>query len=341
MSGSRPPSMADVAERAGVSHQTVSRVLNAHAYVRPATRERVLVAIEELGYRPNQAARALVTARTATVGILSAETTHFGPASTVLAIEAAARASGYYVSTAALSAYDPDTVDAALEQLIAQGVDGILVVVPQEEVLRLVDEAAPTVPVVAVAARTAIPPGTGTRYVHVDQAKGGRLATDHLLGLGHTRIAHVAGPFGWCDADQRAAAYAAAMTEHGLEPWIAPAGGWSAADGYAIGRRLAERIALGDGPTAVFVANDYLSLGVLRAFWEAGLTVPGDVSLVGFDDIDGSGFLVPALTTVRQPFAELGRVATRALLDPGAGSSPVAAVIPPELVVRDSTAARA
>lgn len=343
MPGTRPPSMADVAARAGVSHQTVSRVLNGHAYVRPDTRDRVLAAIDELGYRPNRAARALVTARSATIGILAAEQTHFGPASTVLAIEAAARAEGYFVSVGTVPAYDAASVTTVLDQLMNHGVDGVVVVVPLREVMRLIDDVAPAVPVVAVAARGDIPAGSPIRYVHVDQTRGGSLATEHLLGLGHERIAHVAGPDGWYDADRRGAAYREAMARAGLEADVVVAGDWSARDGYEIGVGLAERIAAGTGPTAVFAASDYLAMGLLRAFWERGVRVPEDVSVVGFDDIDGSGFLIPALTTVRQPFAPLGDAAVRALLDrwssdPAGSAGAVAAVIPPELVERGSTA---
>jgi DNA-binding LacI/PurR family transcriptional regulator len=334
--------MADVAARAGVSHQTVSRVLNGHAYVRPDTRERVMAAIDALGYRPNRAARELVTARSATIGILAAEQTHFGPASTVLAIETAARAEGYFVSVGTVAAYDTQSVTRVLDQLMNHGVDGVVVVVPLREVMRLIDDVAPAVPVVAVAARSDVRPGSPIRYVQVDQALGGKLATAHLLGLGHERIVHVAGPEGWYDAQQRAAAYRSAMGGAGLEAEVLEAGGWSARDGYELGGRLAARVRAGGGPTAVFAANDYLAMGLVRAFWEQDVRVPEDVSVVGFDDVDGSGFLVPSLTTVRQPFAPLGEAAVRALLErwsaePADGGG-VAAVIAPELVVRGSTA---
>ena len=338
MTATRPPSMADVAARAGVSHQTVSRVLNAHAYVRPETRDRVQSAIEELGYRPNRAARALATARSKTLGILVTNATFFGPASTVFAIEAAARAEGYFVSIGSLPAYDPETVRAALDQLIDQGVDGILVVVPQQQVMDQIDRVALTVPVVAVAARSDIPAGSPIRYVEVDQSLGGALATQHMLDLGHRRLVHVAGPAGWYDADERARAYTDTMAKAGLEARLVPAGGWSAAEGYEVGKALAEEISGGEGPMAVVAANDTLAMGLLRAFWEAGLRVPDDVSLVGFDDIDGSEFLVPSLTTVRQPFAAIGEAATHALLAAEEGGAQVAAVIPPALVIRDSTA---
>ncbi|MBF0815220.1 LacI family transcriptional regulator [Microbacterium paludicola] len=342
MRGTRPPSMADVAERAGVSHQTVSRVLNGHAYVRPDTRDRVQAAIDELGYRRNQAARALVTARSATIGVLTAGTTHYGPTSTVLAVEAAARAEGYYVSVGSLSG--AGSARPVFEQLMNQGVDGVVVVAPLDEVAHLMDDVASAVPVVVVAARPDIPEQSPIRYVAVDQVGGAMLATEHLLGLGHERIVHVAGPDGWYDAAQRAEGHRRLLAEQGLEPRLVAAGGWSARRGYDAGMRLAAELRTAGGPTAVFAANDYLAMGLLRAFWERGVRVPEDVSLVGFDDIDGSGFLVPALTTVRQPFAAVGEAAIHALLDhwsadPSQDAGGLVALIAPELVVRDSTAA--
>lgn len=342
MPGTRPPSMADVAERAGVSHQTVSRVLNGHSYVKPATRERVLAAIDELGYRRNQAARALVTARTATIGILTSGSTHYGPTRTVLAVEAAARAGGYFVSVGSLSG--AGSARPVFEQLMNQGVDGVVVVAPLDEVAHLIDDVAPAVPVVVVAARPDIPEHSPIRYVAVDQFRGATLATEHLLGLGHTSILHVAGPDGWYDAAQRTAGYAAVLAGRGLEPRVIPAGGWSARHGYDAGLALADMVRADHGPTGIFAANDYLAMGLLRAFWERGVRVPDDVSLVGFDDIDGSGFLVPALTTVRQPFRAVGEAAMSALLEHWSAEAEedaggLISVIPPELVVRDSTAA--
>lgn len=342
MPATRRPSMADVAAHAGVSHQTVSRVLNGHAYVRPSTRDRVLAAIEAVGYRRNHAARALATARTATVGVLTAASTHFGPASTVLAIEAAARSAGFFVSVGTLTSDDAASARAVLDQLLAQGVDGMIVVAPLEEVAGLIDAADPSVPVVVVAARPDVPADAASRYVYVDQRGGAEQAVAHLRALGHERIVHVAGPGAWYDASQRADAFAAAMRADGLEPRIEPAGGWAARDGYAAGVRIVAQLRAAGAPTAIFAANDYLAMGLLRVFWDRGLRVPDDVSVVGFDGIEGSDFLVPALTTVRQPFARLGAAATRALLDAWSGDAAaggVVSVIPPELVVRDSTSA--
>ncbi|NHI16704.1 LacI family DNA-binding transcriptional regulator [Microbacterium excoecariae] len=330
MARTNRPSMADVAERAGVSHQTVSRVLNDHAYVREETRARVLDAIGELGYRRNQAARTLVTTRTATIGVVTTSTAHSGPAQTVLAIEAAARDRGYFVSLASVGSRDPREV---FDQLLNQGVDGIVVVAPLAEVAAVVDRHPLAVPCVVVAAR-----GEGAALdVAVDQRRAARDLTRHLLAEGHTRIAHLEGPRGWFDAIERSGGFAEAMAEGGAEPRIVPAGGWAAADGYRAAALLAEEIAAGE-VTAILAANDLLAIGALRACSERGIEAPRDVAVAGFDDIDGAAFLRPSLTTVAQPFADLGAAAVDTLVAAGQGAPPAGAVrIRARLVVREST----
>lgn len=328
--------MADVAALAGVSHQTVSRVLNDHPNVREETRERVLEAIGRLGYRRNRAARALVTARTSTIGILTVGSEFFGPQSTVLAVEAAARARGYFVSVTSLDGYDVDSALVALNHLVDQGVDGVVVVAPLEHVTRAIDEAALNIPVVVVAARTDAPAADAVQYVYVDQRDGARQATEHLLGLGHRAIVHVSGPIGWFDAAERLRGWREAMGDAGCEAVEAAAGDWFAASGFDVGGGLVEKVRSG-AVTAVFAANDYLAIGLLRAFWEAGLKVPEDVSVVGFDDLQSSAYYIPALTTVRQPFAEVGRAALAALLD-GASTPGEPPVLAPSLVPRGSSA---
>ncbi len=334
--------MSDVASLAGVSHQTVSRVLNDHPNVRPGTRERVLAAIAELGYRRNRAARALVTSRSSTIGILTVGNANFGPASTVLAVEAAARAQGYFVSVSSLEAFDAVAAKTALGHLVDQGIDGIVVVAPLVDVARVVEGAGLQVPAVIVAANPDAVPTDSLRYVCTDQRLAAREATEHLLGLGHRRIAHVSGEMAWIDALERNGAWRATMEEHGLAAVEYAAGGWTAETGYAVGRRIADEIAAGDGPTALFAANDYIAIGLLRAFWERGLRVPEDVSVVGVDDLQDSAYFIPGLTTVRQPFTAMGQAAMQALLGIAAGQPRAdgrfEAVLEPELVVRDSTA---
>lgn len=329
----RMPVMADVARVAGVSHQTVSRVLNDHPNVRAETRERVLAAIADLGYRRNLAARALVTRHTRTLGVVSFDTTLYGPASTLYGIEQAARAAGYFVSIVSLKTITRASVLEAIGVLAGQGVDGIVVVAPQRSAARALADLPTGIPAVAVEGGRA----GGVPVVSVDQVAGARQAVEHLLELGHETVWHVTGPADWLEAEGRIKGWRKALTSAGRRVPEPIAGDWSPRSGYEAGRKLAE---LGD-LTAVFVANDQMALGLLRAFTELGVEVPGKVSVVGFDDIPESEFFSPPLTTVRQDFGEVGRQSIELLLrqiqaEEGAGYE--RALVPPQLVVRESTA---
>src|SRR3954464_1767729 len=191
--------MADVAKLAGVSHQTVSRVINDNAHVRPETRRRVLAAMRQLDYRPNPAARALVTGRSRTVGVVSFDTTLYGPASTLFAIEQAAHAAGYFITIVSLQALDRASVMGAIERLRVQGVDGILVISPQEGAAQALVNLPADVPLVAVEAG----PAGSVPVVAVDQFGGAASATRLLLDLGHRVVHHIAGPRDWLEARQR------------------------------------------------------------------------------------------------------------------------------------------
>lgn len=330
----RPPGMHDVARAAGVSHQTVSRVLNDHPSVRPETRERVQAAIAELGYRRNPIARALVTRQTHTIGVLAPASTLFGPASLVIAVEQAARSHGWYVSLASLSDFDPPSVASAIEHFLGQQVDGLVVVAPVPSAVEACSAAALGVPTVMVA--TDAEPSAGFDVVAIDQEEGARLAVRHLLGLGHRTVAHLAGPADWLDAAARSRGWRAELDAAGAAVPAVLTGDWSPESGYRVGLDLA---ASGEMPTAVFAANDLMAIGVIRALVEAGFSVPAQVSVVGFDDIDATGFLLPPLTTVRQDLVTLGRLGVERLLARIDGAEPSAPVRqPPELVVRASTA---
>lgn len=328
----RPPAMSDVAARAGVSHQTVSRVLNDHPSVRPETRERVLEAITALGYRRNTAARALVTRRSGTIGVVTTGSPYFGPTSTLIAVEEAAREHGYFVSVATLTAFDQASVSRAIEHFLSQAVEGVIVIAPQAEVRDALEPYADQVPLVTIAAGFA--EGLGFHTMSVDQELGARLATRHLLDLGHRTVTHLAGPQDWLDARARVIGWRAELAESGAEPGVLITGDWDADRGYEVGRRLAREGA----PTAVFAANDQLALGLLRAFFEAGVSVPGDVSVVGFDDIMGSQHFIPPLTTVRQDFTALGRRCLDMLRSAMANEQLDHTPVEPYLVVRESCA---
>ena len=323
--------MGDVAELAGVSQQTVSRVVNSREYVGGDTRERVLAAMRELDYRPNRAAQALVTGRSKTLGVISIESVAFGPSSVLLGLERAAHAHGYFVSVARLASLDRGSLFQALEQLRRQSVEGILLNTGQDGITHELERRLADVPVVAVEDT----PEARVPIVAVDQERGAAAATQLLLELGHRKVAHVAGPEDWSSARRRMEGWRATLES--AEVPVAPPlfGDWSVRSGHELGRRLAQDPEV----TAVFAANDEMALGVMRAMFEAGRDVPGDVSIVGFDDVPFARYLTPPLTTVRQDFEEIGRLSVDVLLDAigGVEHSHARAVITPQLIVRDST----
>lgn len=335
----RPVAMTDVARRAGVSHQTVSRVLNGHLHVRESTRERVRAAIDELGYRRNSSARALVTRQTQTLGVIAFDTTLYGPASTLFGIEQAARQAGYFVSIVSLKELTEQGVREAIDYLAEQSVDGLIVIAPQRQAVAALAGVPSELPVVAVEGGQA----PDLPVVCVDQPGGATAVTRHLLDLGHATVWHVAGPEDWLEADARRLAWSATLRAAGAPVPQALTGDWSPRSGYLAGQRLAawHRADPAD-VTAVFVANDQMALGLLRAFQEAGIAVPDQVSVAGFDDLPEAAYFSPPLTTVRQDFAEVGSRSIALLLDQvatGRGAEPSRVTTPARLVVRASTSA--
>jgi DNA-binding LacI/PurR family transcriptional regulator len=328
----RAPSMADVAAAAGVSHQTVSRVLNGSDLVREDTRTRVLAAIDQLGYRRNNAARMLATNRSHRIGMISAHLALHGPSMIAVAVQDAGYDAGYDVSLVAVHDFSAATLRGAVDRLLDEAVEAIVVAVAHRDARDAAISLDLPVPLVVVQGVS-----EGQRMaVGIDQEAGARLAVEHLLDLGHRRVAHVAGPSEWVEAGQRRAGWQRAHEERGLLPGPELAGDWSARSGYVAGLRIA---AAGD-VTAVFVANDEMALGVLHALHERGRAVPDEVSVVGFDDVPEAAYLWPALTTVNQEFSTLGRRAVDLTLRALAGEAePATDLIAPELVVRGSTAA--
>jgi len=321
--------MHDVAARAGVSHQTVSRVLNGFESIRPATRDRVLAAIAELGYRRNLAARTLVTNRSRAIGVLAPAVSEYGPTSTVQAIEVAARAAGYHplVTT---TASDRGSILSSLGFLLDQAVEALVVIAPQQRVLEAIRELELAVPILTLQSLGA----DSASAVTVDQAGGARRAVEHLIGLGHRRIQHVSGPLEFFEARARAGGYETAMRAAGLPPLPVCVGVWTA----EAGMRAAS--AIDAETTAVFSGNDQMALGVISGLAARGRRVPADVSIVGFDDVPEARFYLPALTTVRQDFERIGRIAVESLIRQVEGRE-AAVMVPlqPELIVRDSTTA--
>ncbi|QOR71620.1 LacI family DNA-binding transcriptional regulator [Ruania alkalisoli] len=335
-SGARPV-MTDVAQRAGVSQKTVSRVVRGEANVSDAVRERVNAAIAELGFRPNAAARALVSKRSNAVGILTPATALYGPSAELLGLERAAGRAGLAVLIASAEGGDAQTVTAAIRRLVDSGVDGLLMgsLLTSEGVDETELHGKPAVVVGDP------PEGMHLPAAVTDQKAGARAAIEHLLTLGHRTVHHLAGPAAWHSAAARTEAWQQALRAAG-RPLTTPAmGDWTSRSGYELGRRLAAD----PDVTAVFVGNDQMAIGLLRALTEAGRRVPEDVSVVGFDDIPDAEYLPVPLTTVKQDFQELADRAVEmftSLVDEGATNHADhhddRLIVTPELVVRRSTA---
>lgn len=326
----RKPSMYDVAALAGVSHQTVSRVLNNHPSIREATRTKVLAAIEQINYTPNAMARALATNRTHRIGVLIDGAAQYGPNTALRGFEEAARREGYSVD--AVSVGESDDPATGVEELLFQGAEALCVIAPRIPSLESVQAVMPNLPVLVVTAGS-VP---DRLIAAVDQRTGARLAVEHLLALGHRRIVHLAGPVDWLDARARREAWQQRLAAEGLTAREPVVGDWSADFGYEYGRHSPEI----DHATALFVANDQMALGVLHGLHDRGLRVPQDLSVVGFDDHPESRHFLPPLTTVRQDFHALGALSVTLLIAALRGvSGPHADLIAPELVVRQSTAA--
>lgn len=302
----RGPAMTDVARLAGVSHQTVSRVLNDHPNVREQTRVRVRAAIAELGYRPNRAARALVTGRSQLIGVVAQNSTLYGPASLLAALEQAAASAGFAVSVGSVSTLDRRSISAAVERHLDHRVAGIVVIAPVASADEALDHLPHGVPLVTVDGD----PAREAALVTVDQAAGAGLATRHLLDAGHRTVWHVSGPADWFDSAGRVEGWRSALRAAGAEVPPVLSADWSAASGYRCGQMLARMPEV----TAIFAANDHLALGVLRALSERGRRVPEEISVVGFDDVPEAAYFIPPLTTVRPDFDAVARAGLAMLL---------------------------
>ncbi|MFJ4685535.1 LacI family DNA-binding transcriptional regulator [Streptomyces sp. NPDC088789] len=323
--------MAEVAAKAGVSSQTVSRVANNRDNVDEATRAKVLAAMQALGYRPNAAARALVTGKFGALGVVSFDVGAHGNARTLAAIAEAAREAGFSVNFMGVRAQTEAAVRQAFRHLTLQSVDGIVLIESQ-----MLDTSSLHLPAnmpVVVADGD-----TGHQYPNVDfdQARGTRSVVGHLLELGHRTVYHLSGPHDSFAAQRRAAAWEHTLVAAGAPVRPVLYGDWTAESGYLAGRTLAQI----PDVTAVFAANDQMALGVLRALHEAGRTVPDEISVAGFDDVPEARFFEPPLTTVHQDFDIVGRHCVTLLLEQieRRSGGPGKLTVEPTLVVRASTA---
>lgn len=332
---SRSATLDDVAARCGVSYQTVSRVVNGSPLVAEKTRTRVLKAIAELDYRPNLAARRLATRRSNLIGMVGSKITYYGPAQVMVSIEETAKRRGYNLMFAGVERPSKARLTAAIKDLCEHQIDGLVLGVRVAGKLGFIRKLCRGVPFVTLDAGAA--PDVPT--VIVDQQHGVRLATQHLLELGHRQIACIAGPPSWSAAQERRKGWAQTLNGAGLGPGPCVEGDWSAPSGYAAAARLLE--AAPRRFTAIVTANDHMALGALRALRVKGIPVPERVSVVGYDDLPESPFFEPPLTTIHHDFARQGERCVDVLLGliNAEPVGPPLELLRPELIVRESTAA--
>lgn len=320
----------DVAKLAGVSHMTVSRVLNGHPNIRDSTRKRVDDAIVQLQYQRSASARALAMRRAMRLGVLVDNPVEFGPNSMLHAFEAAAHEAGYTVGSFTTGDEGNLSMETALQGLLAQDIDGLCVIAPRESSLRTLRAQQLTVP------KIMLTPSKMPDLISasVDQYAGAALIVGHLVELGHSRVAHLGGPLDWFDARERERGWRETLEAAGHEPGVYGEGDWTADCGY----HWAKGLEIGDC-TAVFAANDQMALGVVHGLAERGISVPEQVSVVGFDDVPDSSHYLPPLTTVRQDFVALGELAVELLIESiKGGTNARHTQISPRLVVRESAA---
>jgi DNA-binding LacI/PurR family transcriptional regulator len=333
--GPRSVSIRDVAAAAGVSYQTVSRVINGHPSVRPSTRDLVRTTIENLGFRPNRAARALAGGPVQSVTVLTPDTSLYGSSAALQGIEEAARAAGFAVGIRVVESAEPDEVSDAVMRAIEPG--GALIVIAYYKAgSRTLDAIPPQVPMTALVETPTGDEGAGKPWVWLDDRKAALDATRYLLSLGHRTVHYVSIPYS-SRVSQRMEGWRAALETAGAPVPEPVHAGWTPQSGYLAGQKLAADPSV----TAILCGNDDLALGVMRAMHKAGRAIPEQVSVVGFDDTPSAGFLMPPLTTVRMDFTGLGRASfalLRGLVDPRTASTQRPQSPQPELIVRESAA---
>lgn len=292
--------LEDVARVAKVSSQTVSRVVNNHPHVSDVTRRRVQEAVRQLGYRPNRAARSLVTQRSFMLGIISFGLDYYGPTQMIANIERTARAKDYGVTFSNIDSISTSELQRAMDNLGERAVDGIVLILPMEGIdATAIEEVCCQIPFVQIDA----PLMSHIPSIVIDQYHGSQLATQHLLDLGHRQIAEISGPLCWHGAQARHQGWLDTLKAMKLPSNASIEGDWTARSGYEGIHRLLEE---GAEFTGLIMGNDQMALGAMRALHEHGLLVPDHISVVGFDDIPEAAYYEPPLTTVAQDFAALG-----------------------------------
>jgi LacI family transcriptional regulator len=309
----RRPTIREVAARAGVSHQTVSRVINADGYVSDATRKKVLQAIRQLNFVPNGIARSLSSRRSHTLGVVSHDISDHTFAEMAAGAEAEARRHGFYLIIGSVEDESPEDEEAYLRLMQQRRIEGLIVARPRlrRASWRLLAGIANSIPTVAIASRVE---ALHLHSVDIDNVSGGRVAAAHLIENGHRDVATITGPMDWPSAQARLEGARAALREAGIDKnlIIASSDQWGVEGGRAAMQQLLQS---GRTFTAVFAQSDLLALGAIAELQAKGLAVPADVSVIGYDDIPVARYMTPALTTVRQPMTEVGAQAVRLLAE--------------------------
>ena len=336
------PTIKEVAKAAGVSTQTVSRVINDRPDVAPETRDRIHRTIAELGYQPSALARSLIQKRSYTLGVVTAGLKYIGPSRTLNGITQQAEQSGYTLLLKELSSFDAENTLPQIQALLSHHVDGIVWAVPQVgDNHRWIETSLSEVPVPMVFLATEA--RAGLTVVNYDNFTGGRSATEHLLQQGYRHIGHIAGPLDWWESRERKAGWKAALAAAGIVALETHSteGNWSSASGDIAFRQLLEQYPEMDG---VFVGNDQMALSVLQIASQQGIAVPAALGVVGFDGIAESPYYSPPLTTVVQDQILLGSTVVmeivRRIEEERAGDGRTGArsiVLTPELEVRSSS----
>lgn len=332
----------EVASVAGVSTQTVSRVINERPDVSPETRKRVQEVIKALSYQPSALARSLISQRSYTLGVATAGLRHIGPSRTLSGITSAAEEAGYSILLKELPSYDTEDIRPIFQAFLSRHVDGIIWAVPEVGENRKWVNTPPAeleIPLVYIT----MEPKDDLSVVYADNYLGGRMAMSHLLEQGYRKIGHISGPLDWWEARQRMAAWKDALIEAGLEASDSHCveGNWSSASGALAIEKLFDQYPEMD---AIFVANDQMALSVLQFFAEEKIRIPEDIGVVGFDNIAESAFFSPALTTVQQDQHNIAKTAVAEVIKiieaSWQGSDPVdprSIILTPTLVVRESS----
>jgi LacI family transcriptional regulator, lactose operon repressor len=335
LQGQHRVTIKEIARMTGVSTQTVSRVINKRPDVSPETRRAVEAAIAEQGFQPSAVARSLVQRRSRMLGVIVVGLDYYGVGQTVNGMAEASEAAGYSLILKDLASFDVPDIVPVVEFFMAHRVEGIIFAPPQmgANIRHLQDQLPPTAPPVVFLKAEPNPRFTS---IGIDNVEAAKIATRHLLALGRTRVAHVSGPLEWREARDRRDGWFEALAEAGLEPGPVAAGDWSSASGAA---GLARILELDPGVDALFAGNDQMALGALHVANARGIRIPGQLAVVGFDGLPEASEFTPSLTTIRQPLAEIGRLAVQELVasfQADSAAQPRSITLPTELVLGDS-----